>query len=222
MENSGKFSLKLITTLRFALFSMLLFSFNEIIAQSKTDSTLREVKIHSKHKISNDTRLNDYSPGQKVKTIDSATLQQYQMQSMANLLSQQVPVFVKSYGFNGLATLNFRGSSAAQSAVFWNGIPVQNAALGIADVSELPVSLMNRVNIVYGGSAALWGSGNVGGALLLENDAPVFDTSKRKLSVKCCLRQFRAICRWYQRNDQRAAMVLFRQYFYTDCSALTY
>ena len=183
MENSGKFSLKLITTLRFALFSMLLFSFNEIIAQSKTDSTLREVKIHSKHKISNDTRLNDFSPGQKVKTIDSVTLQQYQMQSMANLLSQQVPVFVKSYGFNGLATLNFRGSSAAQSAVLWNGIPVQNAALGIADVSELPVSLMNRVNIVYGGSAALWGSGNVGGALLLENDAPVFDTNKRRLSV---------------------------------------
>ncbi len=168
---------------KLALVLMLLFFLNKIQAQSKTDSLLQEVKIHSRHKISNDTRLNDFSPGQKIKSIDSATLQQYQMQNMANLLTQQVPVFVKSYGFNSLATLNFRGSSSAQSAVLWNGVPVQNAALGIADVSELPVAFMNKVNIVYGGSAALWGSGNVGGALLLENDAPVFDTSKRKLSM---------------------------------------
>lgn len=151
-------------------------------AQNKSD-TLQEIKIHTKRNVSSDTRINDFSPGQKVKTIDSATLQQYQVQSMANLLTQQVPVFVKSYGFNGLATLNFRGSSSAQSTVLWNGIPIQNAALGIADVSALPVAFMNKVNIVYGGSAALWGSGNVGAALLLENDAPVFDSTLRLLSV---------------------------------------
>jgi len=152
-------------------------------AQIAKDTTLNEIKVKGKHKVSGDVRLNDFSPGQKVKTIDSATLQQYQLQNMASLLSQQVPVFVKSYGFNGLATLNFRGSSAAQSEVLWNGVPIQNAALGIADVSTLPVLFMNKVNIVYGGSAALWGSGNVGGALLIENDAPVFDTEKHSLSV---------------------------------------
>jgi vitamin B12 transporter len=146
------------------------------------DSTLHEVKVRSKHKVSNDERLNEFVPGQKVKTIDSATLQQYQLQSMASLLAQQVPVFVKSYGFNGLATLNFRGSSSAQSTVLWNGVPIQNAALGIADVSTLPVLFMNKVNVVYGGSSALWGSGNVGGALLLENDAPVFDSGRKALS----------------------------------------
>ena len=152
-----------------------------LLAQINTD-TLKEVKIHGKHKISGDTKINDFSPGQKVKTIDSATLQQYELQNMANLLTQQVPVFVKSYGFNGLATLSFRGASSAQSAVYWNGVPIQNAALGIADVSTLPVLFMNKVNIVYGGSSALWGSGNVGGALLLENDMPVFDTSRETLS----------------------------------------
>ena len=154
-----------------------------IHAQSIKDTTLNEVKVHARHKVSNDTRINDFSPGQKVTTIDSATLQQYQLQSMANLLSQQTPVFIKSYGFNGLATLNFRGSSAAQSQVLWNGVPIQNAALGIADVSTLPVLFMNKVNIVYGGSAALWGSGNVGGALLLENNAPVFDSIGKSLSL---------------------------------------
>ena len=160
---------------------ILLVSADVTNAQQK-DSVLNEVKIPGRRRTSSDERLNAFSPGQKVKAIDSATLQQYQLQNLGSLLTQQVPVFVKSYGFNGLATLNFRGSSAAQSAVLWNGVPIQNAALGIADVSILPVLFMSRVNIVYGGSAAMWGSGNVGGALLLESETPVFDTGKRALS----------------------------------------
>ena len=167
---------------RISLLTVVLFAFTaRVQAQGARDTALKEVKVRAKHKVSNDTRVNDFSPGQKVKTIDSATLQQYLLQNMGNLLSQQEPVFVKSYGFNGLATLNFRGSSAAQSEVLWNGVPIQNAALGIADVSTLPVLFINKINIVYGGSAALLGSGNVGGALLLENDAPVFDSNRRSL-----------------------------------------
>jgi len=151
-------------------------------AQNKND-TLKEVSVRGKHNISEDVKLNEFAPGQKVKTIDSSTLQQYYLQNMAGLLAQQTSVFVKSYGFNGLATLNFRGSSAAQSTILWNGVPIQNAALGIADVSTLPVSFMSKVNVVYGGSAALWGSGNVGGALILEQEAPVFDSGKKTLSA---------------------------------------
>lgn len=161
-----------------ALLIVMLFCFTPITAQ--VADTLEEVKVRARRnqpKTSNDARLNTYSPGQLVITIDSITLQQYKFQSMANLLSQQVPVFVKSYGLNNVATLNFRGASAAQSQVYWNGIPIQNAALGIADVSLLPVSLMNKVNVVYGSSSALWGSGNVGGALLVENELPAFTDS---------------------------------------------
>jgi vitamin B12 transporter len=148
---------------------------------SSAQKTLPEVKISApKEKISDEDKLNTFAPGQKVVHIDSIVLQQYKFQTIANLLSQQTSAFVKSYGFNGLATLNFRGSSSAQSLVLWNGIPLQNAALGIADVSTLPVALIDRVNIVYGGSAALWGSGNVGGGLLLENDIAQFDSAGRK------------------------------------------
>ena len=162
---------------------MLVVFMGNVSAQGVKDTTLREVKIHGKHKKSGDVRIDEFSPGQKVKAIDSMTLQQYQLQNMANLLSQQEPVFVKSYGFNGLATLSFRGSSAAQSAVLWNGVPIQNAALGKADVSMLPVFMTNKVGIVYGGSAALLGSGNVGGALLMESDAPYFTKDSSSISL---------------------------------------
>jgi len=158
-----------------------LFAFMPFATAQQMRDTLKEIKVQDtrKQKISNDDRVNTFSPGQKVISIDSIALQQYQGQQVSTLLSQQVPVFVRSYGFNNLATLNFRGSSAAQSLVMWNGVPLVYAALGMTDVSLLPVSLINRVNIVYGGSAALWGSGNVGGAVLLENDAPVFDSVNR-------------------------------------------
>lgn len=145
--------------------------------------TLEEVRIKSKRKIAQDDRVNSFSPGQKIITIDSTTLQQYKMQNVANLLSQQTPVFIKSYGLNGLATLNFRGSSAAQSQVYWNGIPIQNAALGIADISLLPLAMLQNVQIVYGSSAALWGSGNVGGALILETDPPAFKKQKPSYEI---------------------------------------
>lgn len=158
-----------------------LFAFMPVLHAQQMSDTLREIKIKDtrKQKASNDARVTIFSPGQKLTTIDSITLQQYQAQQLSILLSQQIPVFVRSYGFNNLATLNFRGSSAAQSTVLWNGVPLMYAALGMTDVSLLPVSLVNKVNIVYGGSSALWGSGNVGAAVLLENDPPVFDTTHK-------------------------------------------
>lgn len=121
-----------------------------------------------------DYKAATFAPGMKTIAIDSLTLARYRQSTAAQLLAEQVPVFVKSYGFNGLATLQFRGASAAQTSVLWMGVPIQQAALGLADVSLLPTSLFAGIQVVYGGSAALWGSGNVGGAVMLEPGAPDF------------------------------------------------
>ena len=168
----------------------MLFSFYNTNAQIA--DTLKETKVKGiEAQRSTDERLNTYAPGQNVVSIDSVTLEQYKFTSIANLLSQQVPVFVKSYGLNNIATLNFRGASAAQSQVYWNGIPIQNAALGVADVSILPVELMNKVNVVYGSSSALWGSGNVGGALMVENSLrPFGDTISNRYSASAVTGSF--------------------------------
>lgn len=150
--------------------------------RAQRSDTLNTVDIRSAKNKRQDTK-SAFSSGQQVLKIDSTTRAQYEQQSVATLLAQQLPVFVKSYSFNGLATLNFRGASAAQSQVYWNGIPIQNAALGVADVSALPVLLFKNVSIVYGGSGALYGSGNVGGALLLNDNAPLFDSNHHTFSA---------------------------------------
>lgn len=149
-----------------------------VVAQKNTD-TLQEVLIKDKKpsNSSHDIKLKEFATGQQIITLDSSLLQQYKMQQVSQLLQQQLPVFIRSYGMNSMATLNFRGSSAAQSQVVWNGVPIQNAALGMADMSLFPVSMMNQVQVLYGSSSALLGSGNVGGALLLESESPRYDTA---------------------------------------------
>lgn len=179
----------------FILFTLL--CSQALLAQNVKDNTKNIVTDTLKDAIVKDNttkvadgRKGEFAPGLKVISIDTLTLQQYRLQSVANLLSQQVPVFVRSYGVNGLASLSFRGASAAQSAVYWNGIPIQNSALGIADVGELPVLFMSKINIVYGSSAALWGSGNIGGALILESEPCRFDSVKKSLSVSLGIGSF--------------------------------
>lgn len=165
-------------TLLIAGFLVLLFFF--CAPASAQDRRLKEVRVRHKKEYKNqlkDERLNSFAPGMKILNIDAPLLEQYALQNLGQLLAQQVPVFIRSYGMNSLATLNFRGSSAAQSQVLWNGVPLNNAAVGMADVSLLSVHSFDQINIAYGGSSALLGSGNVGAALLLDNRFAAKDSS---------------------------------------------
>ncbi|MFA6149776.1 MAG: TonB-dependent receptor [Chitinophagaceae bacterium] len=165
------------------LIVLLFFFCNKGIAQEKNLKTVRIKHRRENKKSLQDERLNSFTPGMKMMTIDSQLMAQYSLQSLSNLLSQQVPVFIRSYGINSLATLNFRGSSSAQSQVLWNGIPLNNASLGMADISVLSVNHFENINILYGGSSALTGSGNVGAALLLDNKFRSNDSSKKTVTT---------------------------------------
>lgn len=146
-------------------------------AQSQRD-TLDEVEISERSRDTATDVRRLFTAGQQTQSIEKVYRDLYRSQSLANLLSQQTPVFVKSYGINGIATLSLRGASAAQSTVLWNGVPILNPALGVADISILSTGLFDRISLLYGGSAALYGSGNVGGALLLEQSQATFTKDK--------------------------------------------
>ncbi|MEL7532192.1 MAG: TonB-dependent receptor plug domain-containing protein [Bacteroidota bacterium] len=85
------------------------------------------------------------------------------------VLAQQTGVFVKSYGGGSLATTSIRGGSAGQTAVIWNGLPIQSPMLGQLDMSLLPIGFVDELSVQYGGNSAMWGSGAIGGTILLNN-----------------------------------------------------
>ncbi len=161
-----------------SIFLLLFGLFIQSISAQTLSDTLQEFLLKEQLKTSNDERINTYSRGQKSTVIDSIVLQQYQQQNLAQLLTQQTPIFIKSYGFNGLATLNIRGASAAQSQVLWNGVPITNAALGIADLASLPVFFIQNMQLVYGSSGSLFGSGNIGGTVSFETNHPNFQQNQ--------------------------------------------
>lgn len=107
--------------------------------------------------------------GKRIFSFDSTLLFLFQQQNLGELLSAGTGVFIKQYGPGSLSSSSIRGGNAAQTAVLWNGINIQNSMLGQADLSLMPVALFNHVELEYGGGSSLWGSGAMGGAVHLNN-----------------------------------------------------
>jgi iron complex outermembrane receptor protein len=114
------------------------------------------------------------SIGKKTESIDSTTKEQFIFNNLGDILSLNTPIFIKSYGPGALSTSAFRGGSASQTAMLWNGFNIQSGMLGQNDLALLPVILFDDITIEYGGSSSLWGSGAVGGSIHL-NNKPFFD-----------------------------------------------
>ena len=116
-------------------------------------------------------RIQNFSSGTKIQNIDSALISQYSTNNLADLLENESPLFVKSYGMGSLATTSFRGGNANQTAVLWNGFNINSPMNGQLDFALIPNDFLEKVDIQYGGGSALWGSGAVGGTIHLNNES---------------------------------------------------
>lgn len=108
-------------------------------------------------------------PGFKSTTFDTTTLLIYQQRNLSDLLADESPLFIKSYGLGSLATSAFRGGSAYHTAVLWNGINISSPMNGQLDFSLVPVAGFGEIRIEHGGSSTLFGSGAVAGSIYLNN-----------------------------------------------------
>lgn len=120
----------------------------------------------------------------KKQLLDSSILAGYSLKKVADLLQNETPVFVKSYGLGSVSTLSFRGTGAAHSQIYWNGIPANSPVLGMNDVSLLPVDFADDVELHYGLSSLVDGTGGLGGALQLNNVPNWSDKLNLKSSIK--------------------------------------
>lgn len=104
--------------------------------------------------------------------IDSSQQAQQSQQSLDQLLTEQAGLFIRDYGPAGLSLLNLRGTAAQHTAILWQGVPLNSPMNGVMDLSLLPSFMLDEVLVQPGGSAALWGSGAVGGMVQLQSDLP--------------------------------------------------
>ena len=80
-----------------------------------------------------------FATGSRRYEADSATLSQYRDGTVAELLQDRTPLYIKSYGPGQLASISIRGTSAQHTAVLWNGLNIMLPTLGQNDFALLPV-----------------------------------------------------------------------------------
>jgi vitamin B12 transporter len=102
-------------------------------------------------------------------SIDSSALLLDNAIGIGGLLKYNSLVFIKDYGPGNITTVSARGGSASQSQVFWNGININQAGLGMTDLSTLPPFLLDHITVQQSTSGAGSGSGSMAGNILLSN-----------------------------------------------------
>jgi vitamin B12 transporter len=86
--------------------------------------------------------------------------------SVAEALQQVAGVSVTDNGTAGsVQSLSLRGSTAAQVLILVDGVRLNDSRQGGADLSQIPVENIERIEIVRGGTSALYGADAVAGVV---------------------------------------------------------
>ncbi len=136
-------------------------------AQTVDSDTL----IHLEEVVITHTRLQNYATGHFIQSVDTVTSRYAAVSNAAELLRKFGYGHIRSYGVGGLATPSFRGTGASHTAVLWNGINIISPLNGQSDLSLIPVTFIDDVQLQSGGSASLYGSGAIGGTIQFNNKA---------------------------------------------------
>src|SRR6056297_3816481 len=150
-------------TFKIIVVCLLIFSINGFTEEPDGDIpadtiALEEVQISAQ-------RMNHFSTGLKISSIEKELIEEYKTQSLAELLAMHSQIFIKSYSNGGVTSPSTRGSGANHTAILWNGFNLQDPMNGMTNLSHIPISFIDEIAIQQGGSGALYGSGALGGAI---------------------------------------------------------
>jgi vitamin B12 transporter len=110
----------------------------------------------------------------QVWTISGVELERLGAMTAADALRFIPGTVVQQYGtYGSLATAALRGASSSQTLVLINGEPANEPDTGVFDFSSLPVSAIDHIEIVQGGSSTLYGSAAMGGVINIFTKTPV-------------------------------------------------
>ncbi|KKW68893.1 TonB-dependent receptor [Lampropedia cohaerens] len=101
-----------------------------------------------------------------VTVIDRATIAQSGVTGLADVLARQPGIEMARNGGPGTTTSVFmRGGETRHTAVFIDGVRVDSQATGGAPWEAIPLSMIDRIEVVRGPAAAVYGSDAVNGVI---------------------------------------------------------
>jgi len=161
-------------TKNFLLFSIVLFG-QFLLAQNKPAIPLNEVVV-------SDSQLKNFSSSQSVQNLNDSIISKNQS-SLTSLLNYNTVIYFKENGLGMVSSPSFRGTTAQQTAVVWNGININSQLLGQTDFNTVSTRGYNSIAVKAGGGSVVYGSGAIGGTIHLNNDLKFKKTFKNTVEV---------------------------------------
>ncbi len=151
-----------------------LFALGTLFAQNGKTERLDTVTVETSYQI---------LPRHIQKNLDIPEKTLETSENLTRVLERETPFQLREYGAGMVSGLSIRGASPSQISVIWNNIPVNSPLNGQTDLNTIGVYTVDRVRIFTGDAGFLYGSGAIGGAVLLENKPRFQKQTSVKLSL---------------------------------------
>ncbi|SDW88414.1 iron complex outermembrane recepter protein [Lutibacter oricola] len=159
--------------MRYILFFFIFIITSKNFAQQDSIQQLKVVNLNS-------VKLQKHSKGYKVLTLNDSIILKNK-ESFTSLLRFNTPIYIKEYGSGGTSSASFRGTSASNTAVVWNGININSINNGQTGFNALSVNLIDNINVRSGGGSIEFGSGAIGGTVHLNDQLRFGNYSKKQV-----------------------------------------
>lgn len=117
--------------------------------------------------------------------IDETDIKVSGAKTLGELLANELGIDWRTYGNYGGAAqeIHIRGMRGNATQVFVNGVSVNSPSLGTADVGKIPLTNIERIEVVKGSGSLLYGSGAMGGTVNIITKRPNRDKMDLKVGA---------------------------------------
>lgn len=117
--------------------------------------------------------------------IDETDIKASGAKTLGELLANELGIDWRTYGNYGGAAqeIHIRGMRGNATQVFVNGVSVNSPSLGTADIGKIPLTNIERIEVVKGSGSLLYGSGAMGGTVNIITKRPDRDQMDLKVGA---------------------------------------
>jgi len=148
------------TAKKLYLFSVLFLC--QMIFAQQDSIALKEVVVSDSH-------LKNFTSTKSIQVLNDSVIGKNKA-SLTSLLNYNSVIYFKENGLGMVSSPSFRGTTAQQTAVIWNGININSQLNGQTDFNTISTRDFNSVTVQAGGGSTIYGSSAIGGSVHLNNE----------------------------------------------------
>lgn len=160
---------------KYLFFLVISISGSGLRAQDSLHTQLDELVI-------SDEKLTTHNKSQILYTVND-TLVKQSTASFTDFLLFNTPIYFKENGAGMVSSPSFRGTTAQQTSVLWNGLKVNSMFLGQTDFNAISYKEYDNIIVKPGGGSVLFGSGAIGGTIHLNNELRFYNHFTNRLQL---------------------------------------